>query len=175
MTKNEHFRIGVSMLVALTWVMSGVCIRTSPLIKAQNAMMCYMDQNCFTEHSRDSLDSIEGIVSREYDCAVEADVTLASLLPCCEIDSMYLTMQEILALIEKLGMRSNVELIDYDPRHFKINLLNGSVPTFGRKLQFEFMRIGEHYYITDIRGLCEVLSRLSRASHQQTTLPKDRE
>jgi hypothetical protein len=168
MGRSDLFRIGITMFVVMTWVMAGISMRESPLMKAKEVMNCYTNQRCFSGHSESSLVDVSGALSREMDCAMMEDSAWATRIPCCEFETMHLTMREILFLIGTLGMNSTCEFLGENSEHFRVTLKHGTGEKTGRLLRLDFLRMGDHYYLQDIHGLCELLTRLSLADHEQS-------
>ncbi len=113
------------------------------------------------------MDAILEPLSREMECARAADNLWAVRIPCCEVGSMHLTIHEILQRIVVYGMSITYEFPRQDSNLFRLTLRQVENHNIGQGLQFDFVRMGDHYYLQDIHGLCELLTRLSLADHEQ--------
>jgi len=121
--------------------------------------------------SMHSLDDVVGALSREMDCAVMADSLWGQRVPCCETESLHVTMREILFRVETLGMIHTYEFLGESSNHFRITLRYGVAQSTAKQLRFDFARIGDGYHLQDIHGLCELLTHLSLAAREQSSSP----
>lgn len=169
MARNDLLRIGFSVCVVMAWVLAGVSMRESPLMKAKEVVTCQMDEGCLAGWPENALDNLVEALSREMECAGATDSIWAMRIPCCERKSLHLTMRETLFRIETLGMRSTYAFHDGDSGHFRVTLRQGTGQSSGRQLKFDFTRTGDGYHLQDIQGLCELLTRLSLAASEQSS------
>lgn len=143
-------------------------MRASPLVKAKEVVTCHMDENCLAGRPENALDNLVEALSREMECAGATDSIWALRIPCCEKESLHLTMRETIIRLITLGVQTD----DIDPQNFRITLRHGTGHRTGRQLQFDFMRTGDSYLLQDIHGLCELLTRLSLAAREQS-MPRE--
>jgi hypothetical protein len=169
MGRNDLFRVGLSICVVAFWVVAGVRMRASPLVKAKGVVTCHMDKGCSAGRQENALDNLVKALSREIECAVATDSIWAMRIPCCKRESLHLTMRETFFRIETLGMRSTYALHHGDSGNFRVTLRQGTGQSAGRQLQFDFIRTGDVYHLQDIQGLCELLTRLSLAAREQSS------
>jgi hypothetical protein len=172
MGRNDLFRVGLSVCVIAFWAISGVRIRASPLMKAKEVVACHIDEGCTAGRPYSTMSSLIGSISREMGCAVMADSLWGQRVPYCETESLHLTMREILIRVEALSMKVHTyEFVGKSSDHFIIAFRYGLSQSKGRQLLFDFSRMGDHYYIKDIHGLCELFTYLSLAAREQSSSP----
>lgn len=170
MGRNDFFRIGVGLCVALVWAVHGINLRDIPLMQVIEVLSYHTKPHDLSEPSH-SLNHVVGALSREMECAVMEDSLWGQRVPCCETESLHLTMREIMFRVEALGMVHTYEFLGESSGHFRIALRYGASHSKGRQLQFDFSRMGHNYYIQDIHGLCELFTYLSLAAREQSSSP----
>jgi len=174
MGRNDLFRISFALCVALVWALHGISLRDIPVMQAKEVLLYHTKPHDLSEPTH-SLDDVVGVLSREMDCAVMADSLWGQRVPCCETESLHLTMREILFRVETLGMIHTYEFLGESSNRFRITLRYGADQSTGRQLIVDFVRMGDRYHIQDIQGLCELLTRLSLAAHEQSSSPEVQE